>query len=352
MQSQKYFATVLLLYTFFECSIAWGMEGHLLIAQIAYTQLKPQTQSATTEMAKAFGSLIPSDASDFLTASLWADDIRSFFTAFNAWHYIDIPYNPTNLTNVPTVQPENVLWALGQAQYTLRSKRSETLWGKATMLRLLIHFVADVHQPLHSITYCNSQFPNGDLGGNSFIINVDGRQSNLHSFWDNGGGLYSAKYDRPLSEEDTQALISTANNIMTSHPPSYFGETMISNTNFSQWTQESYDLAVTYAYLNGQLKYEETVSSSYIADAQNISTLRIALGGYRLAYLLNSLVNDTESITNVCNPTVIDYGLFGGVVVAAVVVGIMIGVVVTSVIFVKKQKRNNMDKEPLLKIKS
>jgi len=340
---------VLVLYTLFECSIAWGGQGHMLIAQIAYSQLTPQAKNSANELVKAFGILIPSDGSDFLTASVWCDDIRSFFTAFNAWHYINIPYNPNNLTKVPTIPPENVIWALGQAQDTLGSKRSGTLWGKATMLRLLLHFVGDIHQPLHSITFLNNQFPDGDLAGNYFIIYADDRRYNLHSFWDNGGGLYGKYYDRPLSEQDIQDLISTANGIMTSHPPSYFGETMISNTNFSHWTQESYDFAVKYAYLNGQLKFEEAVSSSYIADAHNVSTQRIALGGYRLAYLLNNLLNDTESIpNNDSNPTnQIDYGLFGGVVAGAAVFGLLLGVVVASFIFVKKQKRNT-DKEPLI----
>jgi hypothetical protein len=39
-------------------------------------------------------------------------------------------------------------------------------------LRLLIHYVGDIHQPLHTSSRFTSDFPDGDMGGNSFIVDL------------------------------------------------------------------------------------------------------------------------------------------------------------------------------------
>ena len=56
-------------------------------------------------------------------------------------------------------------------------------------LRLLIHYLGDVHQPLHSSELYSYDFPNGDRGGNSFLIKSDTNPivTNLHMFWDSIG---------------------------------------------------------------------------------------------------------------------------------------------------------------------
>ena len=72
-------------------------------------------------------------------------------------------------------------------------------------LRMIIHIIGDIHQPLHNSNYFNRTFNNsvGDMGGN--LINVtrlDGIVMNLHAYWDSGA-LYLNKNDtflkRPLT---------------------------------------------------------------------------------------------------------------------------------------------------------
>ena len=46
-----------------------------------------------------------------------------------------------------------------------------------TSLKFLIHFIGDVHQPLH--------LTNRDRGGNQFTVRFEGRTMNLHGLWDN-----------------------------------------------------------------------------------------------------------------------------------------------------------------------
>ncbi len=56
--------------------------------------------------------------------------------------------------------------------------------GLSTAMRLLIHYVGDIHQPLHATTKFDSSYPAGDRGGNSFkLLEKDGIKE-LHAAWD------------------------------------------------------------------------------------------------------------------------------------------------------------------------
>jgi len=56
--------------------------------------------------------------------------------------------------------------------------------GDSMNLRLLIHYVGDIHQPLHSTSRYTSSYPDGDFGGNLFKLTSKNGVSNIHSLWD------------------------------------------------------------------------------------------------------------------------------------------------------------------------
>lgn len=56
--------------------------------------------------------------------------------------------------------------------------------GKSYALRLLIHYLGDIAQPLHSTTRVNDEFPKGDLGGNRVPLPYHYTVDNLHALWD------------------------------------------------------------------------------------------------------------------------------------------------------------------------
>ena len=56
--------------------------------------------------------------------------------------------------------------------------------GISTALRFLIHYVGDIHQPLHTTARVNEQWPKGDKGGNDFKLPAKYRANNLHAVWD------------------------------------------------------------------------------------------------------------------------------------------------------------------------
>lgn len=56
--------------------------------------------------------------------------------------------------------------------------------AKSFALRLLIHFLGDIHQPLHCLNRVNEDYPKGDIGGNAFPIPYHYTADNLHALWD------------------------------------------------------------------------------------------------------------------------------------------------------------------------
>ena len=56
--------------------------------------------------------------------------------------------------------------------------------GLSTAMRLLMHYVGDIHQPLHATSRVDHKYNSGDRGGNSFPLPVKDSVKNLHALWD------------------------------------------------------------------------------------------------------------------------------------------------------------------------
>lgn len=67
---------------------------------------------------------------------------------------------------------------------------------------MIIHYVGDIHQPLHSTAEVNDSYPHGDNGGNyEQLPKIDGT-ANLHAVWDSNGYTYTGYPNLPLSDDD------------------------------------------------------------------------------------------------------------------------------------------------------
>jgi S1/P1 Nuclease len=139
---------------------------------------------------------------------------------FSDWHFMDQPYivGPVQVLVNSILKDDNVVWAIQQAIITLSTANS-TILDKALQLRFLIHFLGDIHQPLHMITQFSPQFPPpvGDQGGNLYPIQgsfVDF----LHPYIDSGAGQWAQDYPRPLSPENATWVANTAVQIMQEFP--------------------------------------------------------------------------------------------------------------------------------------
>jgi hypothetical protein len=237
---------------------AWGPNGHRIVGRIAANHL-------TAEAAVAVASLIGPEGLD--QASTWADEIRNDpdwqppLRNPSPWHFISIDDQETLETTAR--DPEgDVLQAIERFAAVLRSPQA-TRPAKQEALRFLVHFVGDVHQPLHVGR-------RADRGGNSIDVTLFGEKTNLHAVWDSGL-IESEK----LSFSELAAFID--------HPTLEESRTWQSSTP-ADWVRESKAARDRiYKISDGKLGFQ------YAFDNMPLVKRRLLQAGVRLAGLLNAI---------------------------------------------------------------
>lgn len=218
----------------------------------------------------------------FVAAATWADEIRSARPETYNWHFVDIPVGSEHYDAArdcpPTDKGDCVIAEIARAKVeVVDTGRSIELRGES--LKYLIHFVGDLHQPLHAID-------NKDRGGNDVKVLAlrgdEGRNTNLHAAWDTGLINLSDETEAARAER----LLSKPLEI---HP----GDLDLDPV---KWAEQSHDLArrVTYAYPSfsptGPGPDLVTLDEAYRTHAAAAIDHQLALGGYRLAALLNAIL--------------------------------------------------------------
>jgi hypothetical protein len=273
-------------------SFSWGAGGHMMTAQIAFTRLNPRAKAkANALLAIPINPAeVTSKSTDFVNAAHWADDLRPFpeFDSFKELHFIDFPFASAS-TPLPAVPTPNIVTALEENVNILKTSNDQNALAQA--LRLVIHFVGDIHQPLHCATRVDSTNPEGDRGGNLVSIMVPGsngqlKKTNLHSFWDGGIGSFppsGPNFAPPPLSQIPPAVAKAIKGNPATNPALHLDDPL----NFKSWADESFELAKTVSYpgiTNGG-----NTTAAYRARAVNVANRRVAWGGYRLAALLNSI---------------------------------------------------------------
>jgi hypothetical protein len=169
MKLNKQFLSLCLL-AFTISASAYDAVGHRIIANIAYDNL---TDKARAQLDKILGK------KGIVYEATWADEVRSDnkYAYSYQWHYQDLDDNMTSadikkLLDNPTAEGEHLFFALDSLTKRLKIDRND-----AEALKFLVHFVGDLHQPLH-------MGRKDDKGGNKVDFNWFGRKTNLHSVWD------------------------------------------------------------------------------------------------------------------------------------------------------------------------
>lgn len=261
-------------------ALAWWNTGHMITAQIALDQLKPEVRHEAERLIAVMDPMEPDPMRhNFVPAAVWMDDTKGRgLTAFNRWHYINIPYNADGLAKVPSAPDENIVTTMESMAATLENDRTSD-FEKAFTLRVLLHLFGDVHQPFHAVGKVTEKYPDGDWGGNRTPVTGMPHIKNIHAFWDSIGGLFPPT--DPSKWKDS--IPAYAHKVEKDFPRLSFA----SQQPFApeSWARESYHLAVTQGYQ--PLPADGHLSPEYIRNTQQICERRLALGGYRLADFLN-----------------------------------------------------------------
>lgn len=253
-------------------SQAWNAIGHKLVAQIAYDKLTPEARELFNGYNQDFSMVFPS--TNFITSACWLDAIRSKDNHwFDTLHYIDQSFSKDGTPLVP-IPHINALWGIKQALAVLSSPKASSA-DKGLSLRVLIHVIGDIHQPLHTVTQVSKKYPKGDLGGNLFFLAKNPIGKNLHQYWDNGGGLLKGRFkiDKIKSKATQFSKKWACDEVFTEKSP-------------QNWINESRKIAFTQAYT---IKPNTIPNKNYQHNAKKITQQQIYLAGCRVATVLNQI---------------------------------------------------------------
>jgi nuclease S1 len=248
-------------------ALAWGGEGHRLVAEIAEQYLEPETARQVREL------LALENATTLAEVSTWADEIRGQWRDTARWHYVNIPIHqpagtPTGYDAARDCpKGDCVVAKIDEFAAVLRDKR-EPARDRLEALKFVVHFVADVHQPLHAAN-------DDDRGGNDVKVTFLGRQTNLHAVWDTGI-LFAAG----IGDERAYAL-----QLARSIKPADLLQWRVGSA--ATWATESYDVARRLIY--GEWPHgPDALRASYEDLALPVVSVQIEKAGVRLAAVLNA----------------------------------------------------------------
>jgi hypothetical protein len=245
-------------------ALAWGAEGHQIVASIAASELTPAARDRVRE-------LLGADPGFAMTvASTWADEIRPQHPETAPWHYVNIPVGSTSYDARRDCPRGDCVVEQIEREQRIISDRTLLPAVRAEALRFLIHFIGDIHQPLHAAD-------NRDRGGNEMRVVLNGRRTNMHAVWDvdvvralGGDALYVAsQLEADMSAAKHQSWQNGA---------------------AATWANESFRLARAeiYAGASGRGASAPIVlSADYARQESGVAAEQLEKAGVRLAWVLN-----------------------------------------------------------------
>jgi hypothetical protein len=199
----------------------------------------------------------------------WADDIRSTRKETGSWHYVNIPLDSTGLDRKRDCPENQCVIAKIEEFRTKWQDPNLSPAERREALLFLVHFVGDLHQPLHAGDH-------NDKGGNDVAVVFEGNQTNLHSLWDTRILQAMPPEDKLLPMLEQAITPQEAAEWSQGTPAQWAGES---------WREAQEDVyAPLPAVPAGQ---PEQIDQSYEGMAEPIIDLQLEKAGVRLAAILN-----------------------------------------------------------------
>ena len=240
---------------------AWGTLGHRIVGEVADSYINAKTRLAIKQ--------ILGNETMAMTAN-WADFIKSdtSYNYLSNWHYVNLPadLSQSDVYRFLDNQPgPNIYNKLNDMIAVLKNTKS-TAEQKKLALRMVIHLVGDLHQPMHTAR-------KDDLGGNKIQLLWFGEKSNLHRVWDE----QLIDYQQLSYTEYTKAI-----NFATPQQVVNWQKNTLKDCVF-----ESYTIC-NKIYATG-IKNDDKLSYKYNFDWIGTVNEQLLKGGVRLAGILNTI---------------------------------------------------------------
>ncbi len=233
------------------------------------------------------------------------DYVKRDTNLFDTMHFVDFPYNIHNDIEGPQPESTNAVSAIINIGNSLFfSKKNSQTWGKAFSTLALLHFVGDMHQPLHAAALFSDlwkfRLPFGDRGGNDFKCKYTSETgmtyTQIHLLYDCLGGLHCDYMPITMTPEYEKLIKDFVDDLMEKYPITKYDPEVLTPSNMfdskskfgkviRSWAEdESFVLAKK---LYDQLTPGEELTPAFIAELRPILLERVAMAGYRLAYILD-----------------------------------------------------------------
>lgn len=237
-------------------TIFWSKTGHRVIGDVAQQYLSRKTKKEIKKLL---------DGQSLASVSNFGDKIKADkrYKEFSAWHYVNFPADKKYTDVEPSKYGDVVLGI--QKCIAIVKDTKKTKEDRAFYLKLLVHLVGDLHQPMHVGRL-------EDKGGNDFQVEWFNKGTNLHKVWDtymiedNGMSYTELSQSLPkLSKEERKKL---------------------QQGTVYDWVEESQDIANE---IYASTKVGEKLFYGYSYKWWGTVENQLQVGGLRLAKVLNDL---------------------------------------------------------------
>ncbi len=247
-------------------ALAWGPLGHSVVAELAQQRLSPAAEAEVERL------LAPDHTKSLADIASWPDQMQDDPGLKDLWqqtrseHYINF-LGGSACDYVPPRDCRDGRCVVGGLQHyvAVLSDRSQPDSVRRQALKFVVHFVGDIHQPLHA-GYRD------DKGGNTYQVQFDGKGSNLHKIWDSRmlytRGLDWQQYARRLDSDGPIRLpppIAPLDNL------------------YAQWAEESCRITAE----PGFYPANHRITPAYVRTWLPVADQRLREAGRRLAQVLN-----------------------------------------------------------------
>ncbi len=249
---------------------AWGDIGHRIVAELAWRQLDPTAKAEIQRLLGETGSADP-----LPDIASWPDRLRddpatkALGKATGPLHYMDFVDGKCHY--VPARDCADGKCVVGglEKYVAILGDRHKSQAERAEALKFVVHFVGDVHQPLHAGN-------RDDKGGNDYQVQFDGKGTNLHSVWDS-----KMLYTRDLKWPAYADRLAAQGPVQLPKP-----QAPLDNP-YAQWAEESCAIVAT----DGFYPDSHTIDDAYVAKQLPVAETRLREAGKRLADLLNKTLD-------------------------------------------------------------
>lgn len=268
---------------------AWGVEGHQVVAALAWDYLTPASRHTVNTILASDHDAITGP--DLMSRAVWADVWRRTHPETGEWHFVDIEIDHPDLASACHGFPASsvpasagpakdcVIDRLDAFEHELADPATSPD-ERALALKYVVHFVADMHQPLHAAD-------NHDKGGNCVRLALGGpRTVNLHSYWDTVAVSEVDPNAQHLAEQLLHEITAGQKQEWEQGDP-------------KAWVLESFELARADTYSIDsppgcqQDAAPMALPPGYDAMARGVVTEQLKKAGVRLALLLNRAFDPT-----------------------------------------------------------